>query len=75
MTDVAVRFGANRTRAQDEMTEVLKFEMRLVDVCVPKKNHSLGHFCNFAQFFSRSIYAIMIIPNQQFKSFNHISLT
>lgn len=34
MTDVAVIFGANITRAQTEMTEVLKFEEIMVTVCV-----------------------------------------
>lgn len=34
MIDAAVMFGANRTRAQREMTEVLKFEKRFVSVCV-----------------------------------------
>lgn len=33
MIDVAVMFGANRTRAQDEMTDVLLFEEILVKVC------------------------------------------
>lgn len=34
MIDVAVMFGANKTRAQDEMIEVLKFEENMVKVCV-----------------------------------------
>lgn len=36
MVDVAVMFGANRTRAQAEMTEVLLFEETLVKVCQQK---------------------------------------
>lgn len=32
MVDMAVMFGANRTRAQDEMTDVLLFEEILVEV-------------------------------------------
>lgn len=32
MVDVAVMFGANRTRAEKEMTDVLKFEIELAKV-------------------------------------------
>lgn len=32
MIDVAVIFGANRTRAEKEMTDVLEFEIELANV-------------------------------------------
>lgn len=43
MINVAVLFGADRTRAQNEMTEVLEFERNMIKVwvhpkVVPKKN-------------------------------------
>lgn len=54
MIDAAVMFGANRTRAQHEMTEVLKFEKRFVSVCVYyKKDNSFGHYMTFSNFLSQ----------------------
>lgn len=34
MVDMATIFGANKTRARDEMLDVLEFEMKLANVCI-----------------------------------------
>lgn len=42
MIDAAVMFGANRTRAEKEMTEVLQFEIDLANVISTNRKNS--HF-------------------------------
>lgn len=50
MIDIAVIFGANRTQAEQEMTDVLKFEIELAKVDVKLFERKILHKNIFDEF-------------------------
>lgn len=46
MVDVAVIFGAERNRAEQEMKESLEFEIQLANVSINVHKSKAGHLCN-----------------------------
>lgn len=56
MIDVAVIFGANRTRAEKDMSDVLQFEIELAKVVhTPKLNMKEINFCHLFRFVAASL--------------------
>lgn len=59
MVDIAVIFGAERNRAEQEMKESLEFEIQLANVSFNDYRPKTGHLCN-----KKSQYVILWIQNR-----------